>query len=457
MRQCVREGMRLLDRASRRRIRAIAEERTADLGDEDLEALGWHEWLEALESRRRRAPRGARAVHEARRRAVLLGGAPRRGVRDRDALARHQHARAHGRHRAVQQVRRRRAARRSPRGSTPSSPGARDAAASTTRATRSSSSAPRRHFADMARVALAPPPDLHSTFRPTYNLTANLVGALRPRDRPRGPRAQLRPVRGRPPRRARSAARSPRRSRGDSGCSKSSATSTAGRSPSAAACCAACTTRPTSSSPRPCSPAAARRARALARRGRCCSAFVFEPRRARRVGHAGPRRVGRGARGRAPRTASASDAARSSPSASGALARLSATLGGLEDVHLVPHTRAPEPQAAAAVAAWARGAPLGDALAVVARDAGEVAPGDFVRIVRQVADLCEQVARLAPDPGDRRAPPRRPRPPSCAAWWPTCRRRSPPLGGSGSNLRRPCIPTSRSSSPTRRRRSCAAT
>ena len=61
VRQCVREGMRLLDRSSRRRIRAIAEERTADLGDEDLEALGWHEWLEALESRRRRAPRGARA------------------------------------------------------------------------------------------------------------------------------------------------------------------------------------------------------------------------------------------------------------------------------------------------------------------------------------------------------------------------------------------------------------
>ena len=40
VRQCVRDGMRLLDRSSRRRIRAIAEERTADLGDEDLEALG---------------------------------------------------------------------------------------------------------------------------------------------------------------------------------------------------------------------------------------------------------------------------------------------------------------------------------------------------------------------------------------------------------------------------------
>jgi len=72
-------------------------------------------------------------------------------------------------------------------------------------------------------------------------------------------------------------------------------------------------------------------------------------------------------------------------------------------VHLVPHTRGPEPQAAAAVAAWARGASLGDALAVVARDAGEVAPGDFVRVVRQVADLCEQVARLAPAPATQAA------------------------------------------------------
>jgi superfamily II RNA helicase len=40
---------------------------------------------------------------------------------------------------------------------------------------------------------------------------------------------------------------------------------------------------------------------------------------------------------------------------------------------------------------------------VVARDAGEVAPGDFVRIVRQVADLAEQVARLAPEPATRAA------------------------------------------------------
>ena len=30
-------------------------------------------------------------------------------------------------------------------------------------------------FADVARVALAPPPDLRSSFRPTYNLAVNLV------------------------------------------------------------------------------------------------------------------------------------------------------------------------------------------------------------------------------------------------------------------------------------------
>ena len=35
--------------------------------------------------------------------------------------------------------------------------------------------APETPFAEAARVALAPPPDLRSTFRPTYNLAVNLV------------------------------------------------------------------------------------------------------------------------------------------------------------------------------------------------------------------------------------------------------------------------------------------
>jgi ATP-dependent RNA helicase HelY len=49
------------------------------------------------------------------------------------------------------------------------------------------------------------------------------------------------------------------------------------------------------------------------------------------------------------------------------------------------------------VAAWARGASFGTTLEVAARDAGEMAPGDFVRTVRQLADLVHQVGIVAPD------------------------------------------------------------
>ncbi|MGH9092755.1 MAG: hypothetical protein ACRDZR_15470, partial [Acidimicrobiales bacterium] len=53
---------------------------------------------------------------------------------------------------------------------------------------------------------------------------------------------------------------------------------------------------------------------------------------------------------------------------------------------------------AGAVAAWARGAPFGTVLEVAARDVGEIAPGDFVRTVKQVADLADQVAQVSPVP-----------------------------------------------------------
>lgn len=59
--------------------------------------------------------------------------------------------------------------------------------------------------------------------------------------------------------------------------------------------------------------------------------------------------------------------------------------------------RQPEPGLAGAVAAWCRGASFGTALDVAARDVGEVAPGDFVRTVKQVADLVSQVALVAED------------------------------------------------------------
>jgi ATP-dependent RNA helicase HelY len=71
---------------------------------------------------------------------------------------------------------------------------------------------------------------------------------------------------------------------------------------------------------------------------------------------------------------------------------------GLEEVHRVPRTRAPERGLATAVTSWARGAPFGIVLEVAAVDAGEIAPGDFVRTVKEVADLVGQVALVSPDP-----------------------------------------------------------
>jgi ATP-dependent RNA helicase HelY len=50
---------------------------------------------------------------------------------------------------------------------------------------------------------------------------------------------------------------------------------------------------------------------------------------------------------------------------------------------------------ARAIASWVRGAAFGAVLDVAAADVGEIAPGDFVRTVKQVADLAEQVATVA--------------------------------------------------------------
>ncbi len=69
-----------------------------------------------------------------------------------------------------------------------------------------------------------------------------------------------------------------------------------------------------------------------------------------------------------------------------------------EEVHLVTRTRQPEPGLSGAVTSWARGASFSTALEVAARDIGEVAPGDFVRTIKSIADLVEQIALVAPDP-----------------------------------------------------------
>ncbi len=397
VRHCVREGLRLLDRSSRRRIRAIAEECTADLGDDDLDALGWHEWLEALESgvaahHAGLVPSMKLAVEQCflegllgvvfatetlslginmPARTVVIERFSKFGAAGRAMLTSGEYAQLTGR-----------AGRR----------GLDDEGHAVTVF---SAETP---FDDMARVALAPPPDLHSSFRPTYNLTANLVGSF---DRETAHEVL---------------ARSYAQFEAD---------------------------RRAGPVRRPLTEALARRLSVLQElgyvdgwqltdRGRVLrgvyheadllvaeavvagaldgleptllagvlSAFVFEPRRARRAGHSGPRRQPAARTGK-PQDRLGQRRREVLAERLGLLSGLSARVSGQEDVHLVPHTHGPEPQASAAVAAWARGAPLGDALAVLARDAGEVAPGDFVRIVRQVADLAAQLGRLAPEPATR--------------------------------------------------------
>jgi len=49
-RRCLESGLRLTTDEERVRIREIVDERTQNLGDEDLEVLGWNSWLSALEA-----------------------------------------------------------------------------------------------------------------------------------------------------------------------------------------------------------------------------------------------------------------------------------------------------------------------------------------------------------------------------------------------------------------------
>ena len=132
------------------------------------------------------------------------------------------------------------------------------------------------------------------------------------------------------------------------------------------------------------------------------SGVVFEKRRARKA--FGPGRSRHGAHlHHTPRRKPVSDrlGEKRRQELSERLARLTRhyeRIRALEEVHTVPRTSEPEPGLATAVAAWARGASFGTTLEVAARDAGEMAPGDFVRTVRQLADLVHQVGIVAPDP-----------------------------------------------------------
>jgi superfamily II RNA helicase len=137
------------------------------------------------------------------------------------------------------------------------------------------------------------------------------------------------------------------------------------------------------------------------------SSVVFEPRRARRLaGHrGGPRATVRRDRrkGGAPPDRLGEKRVADLTRRCESLALLAETIRAAEEAHLVPRTRQPSSGLATAVTSWARGASFETALGVAARDVGDVAPGDFVRTIKSVADLVQQVATVATDPETSRA------------------------------------------------------
>ena len=81
------------------------------------------------------------------------------------------------------------------------------------------------------------------------------------------------------------------------------------------------------------------------------------------------------------------------------IVQLDATIREVEDRHKVPHFKEPDGHFANVIAAWARGVTLGTVLDLADVEIGQTSPGDFVRNAKQVADLCEQLARMRDLPG----------------------------------------------------------
>jgi len=420
VRQCVADGLRLTDHGQRAAIHRIAEEGVEGLPDDDLRVLGYAEWLEGLEA-------GITAHHAG------LVPAFRETVEACFAAGLLQVVFATetlslGINMPARTVVIERFSKFGGAGRATLTSG--EYAQLTGRAGRRGLDqeghavvlwSPETSFAEVARVALSPPPNLRSAFRPTYNLAVNLVRRFdRPTalellrhsfaqwqadhvDRATGPAS--RPADG-------------ALGRGNDGLAEQlgrrlavleelgyvdgwrltgsglqlsriyhdadllvaeaiAGDALAGADPSVLA--------------------------------GVLSALVFERRRARR--NPGPEVRRRDRAGR-PTPASRSARPRSKPGGdrlgagrradlAGRLAALSEhadRVRGLEEIHLVPRLRHPEPGLAGAVTSWSRGAAFGTALDVAAADVGEIAPGDFVRIVKQVADLAGQVAAVAGDP-----------------------------------------------------------
>ena len=388
VRQVVRDGVRLTDSSERRAIRTVAERRVTPLSDEDLRVLGYDEWLEGLE-------RGVSAHHAGLvpvfretveecfaagllkvvfatetlslginmpARSVVIERFSKYGGAGRAMLTSGEYLQLTGR-----------AGRR---GLDEEGHAVVVWSSETT-------------FAEVARVASAPPPDLRSAFRPTYNLAVNLVARFdretahdvldrsfaqwqaRKPDllaRQLGHRLavleQLDYVRGWS---LTPAGRRLSRIYHEADLLVAEALGSdvlAGAEPSVLAAVLSC--------------------------------VVFEPRRARRLPVQVLRRSKRRGHGQVQdrlgekRTA---DLTRRCE----AITVMAERIRALEEMHAVPRTRQPAPGLATAVASWVRGASFSTALGVAGRDAGDLAPGDFVRTMKSVADLAQQVSHTAPD------------------------------------------------------------
>ncbi len=389
VRQVMREGVRLTDKQERTAIREIAERRVEPLGDEDLRVLGYDEWLEGLE-------RGLAAHHAGLvplfretveecfeagllkvvfatetlslginmpARSVVIERFTKYGGAGRATLTSGEYLQLTGR-----------AGRR----------GLDEEGHAVVEWSNELT------FADVARVAVAPPPDLRSAFRPTYNLAVNLVARF---DRETAHAVLRRSF-------AQWQARTP-----DSltrlldhrlgvleklGYVEGWSLTSEGRQLSRIYHECDLLIAEALRSEILCDAEPSVLAGVL-------STVIFEPRRARRApGHQHAPRRGKK---RGPlqdrlgdkRTADLAQRC-------GALSAMAEQIRATEEALTVPRTRQPAPGLATAVASWARGSSLAVALGVASRDVGELAPGDFVRTMKSVADLAQQVSHTAADP-----------------------------------------------------------
>jgi superfamily II RNA helicase len=389
VRQLMRDGVRLTDGHERVAIREIAERRVEPLADEDLSVLGYDEWLEGLE-------RGLAAHHAGLvplfretveecfeagllkvvfatetlslginmpARSVVIERFTKYGGAGRATLTSGEYLQLTGR-----------AGRRG--------------LDEEGHAVVSWSS--EIEFSEVARVAAAPPPDLRSAFRPTYNLAVNLVGRF---DRETAHAVMRRSF-------AQWQARTPNSLTGQldhrlavlekMGYVEGWTLTPEGRQLSRIYHESDLLIAEALHSDLLAGAEAAVLAGVL-------STVVFEPRRARRV--AGHQHGPRSGKKRGPlqdrlgdkRTADLTGRCAS-------LMEVAERIRAVEEDQGVPRTRQPAPGLSTAVTSWARGASLAVAIGVASRDVGELAPGDFVRTMKSVADLAQQVSHTASDP-----------------------------------------------------------